>query len=125
VFPSISPALITDEVVDQVLRLGEAAQPIEACGVLTPDSAVVQLPNVSPKPQDSFWIDSEDLVNALLEYAVKADIDDLSLLRRDWFTIWHTHPGGVVGPSRGDIRNKIEGFQYLVVTLPDGPATLF
>lgn len=119
-----SPALITDEVVDQVLRLGTAAGPVEACGVLTPDSTVVQLPNVSPKPQDSFWIDSGDLVNALLDFCSRSGLPP-SDLTREMFIIWHTHPGGVVGPSRGDLHNKIEGFQYLVVALPNGEATIF
>jgi proteasome lid subunit RPN8/RPN11 len=125
-FSSLEPekALITEEIVDQVLQIGLAAEPEEACGVLTPDSWVVRLPNVSPRPSNSFWIDSEDLVNAIREYAVRDNVSP-NLLIREMFTIWHTHPGGVVGPSKGDIRAKLEGFQYLVIALPNGEATIF
>jgi proteasome lid subunit RPN8/RPN11 len=123
-FPLLPRALITDEIVDQVLQFGLAAEPEEACGVLTPDSWVVRLPNVSPRPLNSFWIDSEDLVNAITEYARRVGLPP-SELRREHFIVWHTHPGGVVGPSKGDLRAKLEGFQYLVITLPNGEATIF
>jgi len=117
-------AQVTEEVVDQVLQFGWAAEPEEACGVLTPDSWVVRLPNVSPRPLSSFWIDSEDLVSVFLEYAIRENLSP-NLLTKEMFTIWHTHPGGVVGPSKGDILAKLEGFQYLVITLPTGEATIF
>jgi proteasome lid subunit RPN8/RPN11 len=43
----------------------------------------------------------------------------------DHFIVWHTHPSGNIGPSKGDMDSKIQGFQYLVVTMPSGEATLF
>jgi proteasome lid subunit RPN8/RPN11 len=31
--------------------------------------------------------------------------------------VWHTHPGGNVGPSRADMQSKPDHFQNLVVAL--------
>lgn len=112
------------EVVDQVLRLGRDEDPLEACGVVLPDSTVVQLPNRSPNPGSSYVIDSEDLVNAIEAWVEKAQANP-DELTREHFIVWHTHPGGVVGPGPGDMREKLEGFQYLVVSLPNGEAVKF
>lgn len=35
---------------------------------------------------------------------------------------WHTHPQGNVGPSAGDMRDRIEGASYLVVALQETEA---
>jgi proteasome lid subunit RPN8/RPN11 len=115
---------VSPEIVDQVLRIGQAEEPFEACGVVTPDSKVLQLPNCSPTPSTSFVIDPEDLVNILEEWLDSSGTNPEDL-EREHFIIWHTHPGGVVGPSKGDLRHKIPGFKYLVVTMPSGIATIF
>lgn len=115
---------VSPETVDQVLRYGKAEEPNEACGVVTPDSMVVLLPNASPNPRTSFVITSENLVNAMNEYLARATTNP-SDLTREHFIIWHTHPGGVVGPGPGDMRERLEGFQYLVVSLPNGEAVQF
>jgi proteasome lid subunit RPN8/RPN11 len=31
--------------------------------------------------------------------------------------IWHTHPSGNVGPSRGDLLHKLGDLSYLVVSI--------
>lgn len=36
----------------------------------------------------------------------------------DCVTIWHTHPSGMIGPSKGDLENLVEGVRYLVMTIP-------
>lgn len=36
---------------------------------------------------------------------------------RDNIVIWHTHPSGNVGPSRGDLTHKLDGLSYLVVSI--------
>jgi len=115
---------VSPEVVDQVLLVGEAAGINEACGVITPDSMVVELPNTSPSPHNSFVIASGDLVSAIEAYVERTGVDPSSLTRAH-FIIWHTHPGGVIGPSKGDLRERLEGFQYVVITLPGGEATQF
>lgn len=112
------------EIVDQVIRYGRAEEPHEACGIITPDSVVMKLPNSSQSPTDSYVIATSDLVNALNEYIERSGRHP-SDLPMDHFIVWHTHPAGNIGPSRGDMTSKIEGFQYLVVAMPDGEATLF
>ena len=115
---------VSPEIVDRVLQIGRAEEPKETCGVITPDSKVVQLPNCSPSPNTSYEIASEDLVNALEAYVERSGCDPQQLTRAH-FIIWHTHPGGVVGPGPGDLRVRLEGFQYLVVSLPNGEAVQF
>lgn len=113
------------EVVDQILELGRAESPVEACGIVTPDLRVVRLPNRhETSTRDSFVISSEDLINAIEEYVDRAKVDPAAL-DRSHFMVWHTHPGGQVGPSKGDLEHRVPGFQNLVVTLPDGLATVF
>lgn len=53
--------------------------------------------------------------------------EDLGKEERVWedVIVWHTHPSGFVGPSRGDMQNRVEGLKYLVVSLPDGEAVYF
>lgn len=101
------------------------ASPAEACGIITPDSRVVELPNSHPtSPEDAFVITTEDLIDAIYDYVDRTNTDP-ETLDRSQFVVWHTHPSGLIGPSRGDLRAKIEGFRYLVVTLPGGEATFF
>ena len=117
-------AWASPEVVSQILLVGKAEEPNEACGVITPDSTVVRLPNTSPSPQTSYVVASEDLINAIDEYLERTG-REAETLQREQFIIWHTHPGGVVGPGPGDMRERLPGFQYLVVTLPTGEAVQF
>ncbi len=115
---------VSPEIVDQVLQYGQAEEPNEACGVVTPDSRVILLPNKSPSPTNSFVIALEDLVNAMNDYLARCGVEP-AILTREHFIIWHTHPGGVVGPGPGDLRERQPGFQYLVVSLPNGEAVQF
>lgn len=120
----IQAALISDEIVDQVVDIGKNVAPLEACGLILPDGSVVQLPNVSPEPLTSYVVDVDSLVDEFYKFA-ESVVLPVSDLEPRWFTIWHTHPGGVVGPSRADMRQKVDGFRYLVVTLPGGEASQF
>lgn len=115
---------VSPEVVDRILLVAEGQGSLETCGVVTPDSQVVQLPNISPSPTRAFEISSEDLVNSISEYVDRAGVDPTELTRGH-FIIWHTHPSGLIGPSKGDIKNKVEGFQYVVITLPTKHAVQF
>lgn len=115
---------VSPEIVDQVLKLAEAEEPNEACGVITPDSKVMQLPNSSPSPHNSFVIAPEDLVNAIQDFVARSECDPRSLTR-EHFIIWHSHPSGLVGPSRGDMTHRFAGFQYVVISLPNGEAVQF
>lgn len=115
---------VSPEIVDQILLVGKAEDPCEACGVITPDSMVVQLTNSSSSPHTSYVLSSEDLVNALDAFVGRTGIPWTDLTQ-EHFIIWHTHPGGNIGPSRGDLRDRIEGFQYVVISLPHGEAVRF
>ena len=116
---------ISPEVVDQILSHGRAESPMEACGLILPNLRVVRLPNRHPtSPADSYLIEAEDLINVITEFIDEAGVDPAEV-NRSHFVIWHTHPSGHVGPSRGDLDNRLEGFQYVVVTLPNGEATMF
>lgn len=118
-------AWLSPEVVDQVIVLGREAAPLEACGLILPNLRVVGLPNNSPLDKaSSFAIRGSDLVDAIESYVEEAEIEP-SLLTRAHFIIWHTHPSGLVGPSRGDMRERLPDFQYAVVTLPGGVVTHF
>lgn len=115
---------ISPEVVDQVILFGRAEEPNETCGIVTPDSEVVELPNSSTSPTDSFVIAEKDLVNAIEAYVERTGVNPEELTR-EHFIIWHTHPAGVVGPSAPDLKHRIEGFQYFVVSFPNGEAVRF
>ena len=115
---------VSPEVVDRVLTYGRAEEPNEACGIVTPDSVVVKLPNSSPSPTDSYVIATQDLVDALHEYMERSQANPADL-PMDCFIVWHTHPSGLIGPSKGDVSNKVGEFQYVVVTMPNGEATIF
>ena len=113
------------EVVDQVLAFGRSEDPHEAGGVITPDLTVILLPNRSESPTNSYVISDEDLVNEIDQWLDRNPNINPEDLTRAHFIIWHTHPNGGVGPSRRDMKCKAEGFQYMVVAMPDGPASLF
>lgn len=111
VFPSIPAAL------SRVLDLGIEAAPEEACGVLVNETTgvrVIQLQNRSETPTREYRIDRE----TLRTLALKPD-------RWTHVAIWHTHPGGEVGPSAGDLEYKIPTVTYVVVTVPTGEVRWF
>lgn len=122
--PSIRVPWVSPEVVEQILRIGKDREPRESCGVVLPDSRVVELRNSSSTPSNSFVITSEDLLDAINDYVDRSGVDP-SELTRGHFIIWHTHPAGVVGPSAGDLRERLPGFLYVVITLPHGEAVQF
>jgi len=115
---------VSPEVVAQILTIGADRLPLEACGVIPPDQQVVETPNSHPTPTKAYAIDVEDLGNAILAYVGRSGVHphDLS---REHFIVWHTHPLGSVGPSQGDLDTRVEGFRYVVVSMPQGPATKF
>jgi proteasome lid subunit RPN8/RPN11 len=64
-------------------------------------------------------IEPADLKLELEDWSKSAD-DTL----KDRIAIWHSHPSGLVGPSRADMQKRIEGVAYLVVTIEsDGAFT--
>lgn len=107
----------------EIVRIGLDRAPNEACGILLPppgdifrfrshNRQVIELPNRSLSPRDSYEIRGTDIVQELEEWFDKVEpSDDPGLV------IWHTHPSGSIGPSRGDLDNKLGTFTYLVVSI--------
>jgi len=111
-----------DVVVPRIVEFGLLRAPNEACGLVIPnldwpiDMWVHELKNRSPSPTDSYVFDPQTLKDLLGNREVWEDI-----------LVWHTHPGGRVGPSPEDMNArhpKLQG-KYLVISLPRGEAVLF
>jgi len=111
-----------DVVIPRIVSLGLTRLPNEACGFVIPnlnqpiDEWVVELVNRSPQPTTSYKCDATAIQGLLDDPEVWGDV-----------LIWHTHPSGNVGPSKGDMENRHPALhgRYLVVALPRGEATLF
>lgn len=115
---------IPPEAVDEIMKLGNQAMPQEACGVLIlkfPRHFVRPLTNTSPTPEKAYEVNNQELVETLVDLIEAENI----VFAREDVIIWHTHPSGHVGPSRGDIAAKEPTLNYLVVALPNGEATQF
>lgn len=89
----------------------------EAVGLLyrPPGEAeiVLQLDNMSDEPQSSYAISTASVKQAL-ELLVG---DDWTEVGEADFVVWHSHPSGLRGPSLRDMRTKLSGLRYAVVTL--------
>lgn len=122
-----SPLFTTLELaLTEIEKLGRLRAPVEACGLLLDIprkkadgsvSAIVELPNRSMDGEGSYRVEPDDIRLALdgLE-----EVEDVA--------IWHTHPSGYIGPSRGDMRHRPDSSIYMVVVAltDDGPvATWF
>ena len=109
-----------DVIIPQIVELGLRRAPFEACGIVVPDlevpaaNWVKELQNRSSDPLNSYEIDTAT-IKTLVENA------------ENWsdILVWHTHPRGGIGPSKGDVESKAKGLRYLVVALPRGEAVLF
>ena len=102
----------------EIGRLGLLRAPEEACGVLLPSplrgSRVHEMPNRSSRASDSFMFCASDVREVLAEWLAEHPDGEA--------TIWHTHPGGNVGPSAFDLGHRVEEAGNLVVALtPEGP----
>lgn len=109
--------VLEQEMINRIAHIGRATSPNEACGLLLPTPIngvqVIQLPNRSLEPQDSVEMRGEDMLLAL-EQIFQDDFPEELI---PGLTVWHTHPGGNVGPSRFDLENKPAHMKSLVVTL--------
>lgn len=108
---------LSEQALDEIARIGNLRLPNEACGLLllSPHRGqwVVELPNRSKAPRDSFQFYGSDASLELEGYD-------------DGVIIWHTHPGGGIGPSRDDMKTRHPEYWYLVVALTEsGPVATF
>lgn len=102
---------------EQIYQWAMPEAPLEACGLL-----------IDRRPEDKpgllwdiFWLTncSDD---PRMSYKVAAeDIGELVAVPEAFYErciVWHTHPSGIVGPSRGDSDSLVEQVKYLVMTIP-------
>jgi len=109
----------------EIERLGKLRAPNEACGIL------LDMPWKKADGSISFV---KELPNrALDEGRYRVDPDDIRLVLEgleevEDVAVWHTHPSGYIGPSRGDMQNRPEAniFMLVVALTEQGPvATWF
>lgn len=116
-------AWVSPEVHDKILAWAFQTTPHEACGIVTPTLTVIPVPNRADEPHREFLMEKSDLIKAIDEYVVTLDFDPDQLYPSD-FILWHSHPGGLIGPSAKDLE-ETSLFQRLVITLPGGEVTLY
>lgn len=120
----LQPVILTPDLVDELVALGESRRPAEACGVVIPyrwrGQQVWEMPNRAKRPHDTFEMHSSDIGVALGEWQ-----EDTQL---DWglITIFHTHPSGSLTPSEADMKHRVPNCGNLLIGLGDPPrATWF
>lgn len=102
---------------DAIFGLGMEEAPNEACGLIVNETRgiqVISLTNRAEDPARSYRIDNETLRSLALKPKTWAHV-----------AVFHTHPGGLVGPSPEDLEHKISTVKYVVVTIPSGEVTWF
>jgi len=117
----LTPCEVTEELVAEVVRIGELRLPIEACGVILPfkfrGRQVIELPNRSKTPETAFEFRASDLSISLEKW-----VDTYpSYASLEKITIWHTHPSGHVGPGQFDLEHRVTGCGNLVVSMGEKP----
>jgi proteasome lid subunit RPN8/RPN11 len=86
--------------------------PNEACGIvicLENQYWLLQLRNEAEDPTQSFKLTAESIGSVI-------DEDTWTYFS----SVWHTHPGGKIGPSDKDLETVLLGLRYMVMTLPGG-----
>lgn len=116
--------VLEDRMVQEIARIGRRRAPAEACGLILPHPVnrrqVIELPNRAVDTDHEFTLWGEDIA-FIVEELIEHHPIDAQFLRET--VIWHTHPGGNLGPSKFDRDHRPEEFQSLVVTLfEDGTA---
>ena len=117
--PVAPKLLLTPAILMELKRITLERMPSEACGLILPTprdgatgSQVVELPNRSMNHTDSYEIQPIDIpleIGPWLEDATPEEVHRVA--------IWHSHPGGSVGPGSIDLEKKIPNAAYLVVAL--------
>lgn len=120
--------LVTEDDVKQILGIGLQKHPHEACGLLITGleaGRVREVVNRADDPSRDVVMKTEDISEALWEMVGDPACYPGDLARE--LVVWHTHPGGLVGPSRNDMQFKktLGDTRCLVVTIPTGEAVQF
>lgn len=75
---------------------------------------VCTLKNVALDPVHQMLFQRDQFIKVGTEYLRNTDYEWEDL------TVWHTHPGGNIGPSRMDMKNRIPEMGNLVITIVNG-----
>lgn len=73
------------------------------------DDRVIELTNRAKNPEVNFSVSRRDILSMLHDQL--DNLEDVAL--------WHTHPGGGVGPSRIDMQQRLPFLSHFVVTLSE------
>lgn len=111
-----SSSFLVDEpsLISEIRQRGIEGAPHECCGLLIireDGFELRQAENTAEDPCRSYQFQTMSLAY---------DLDP-----SDRIIVWHTHPRGTRGPSEGDLEVKVEGLNYLVVSIPDGHPEYF
>lgn len=89
---------------DWLMRRALTAAPYEACGFILKCGNVIEIPNSAINPAKAFSMSRKHLVERVLN---PQEIE----------AIWHTHPSGIIKPSKVDQQYLQEcQWRYLIVT---------
>ena len=103
-----------DKWVRQILKEQQTTN-YELCGLYLPTphngDRLVFLKNSSPQPVTSFKVKGSELREALNGWYQNAEPDHFTSV-----IFWHTHPRGLIGPSREDMKLKVKGLFHIVIT---------
>ena len=91
------------------------AAPREAVGLLDANGRIYLLKNISESPENSFLVDKQEILHVIEKQDFIGPLTHV--------TLWHSHPGGLEGPSRVDMQNRTQFSHHLVVTLLSGRAS--
>lgn len=100
----------------ELLELMNLALPREVGGIIIDGRKVHCLHNWA-EGNSAFEFSVSELRNAVTAFGMGRALGDEIAER---VVLWHTHPGGGVGPSREDMRNKTPLKYHLVITQNDG-----
>lgn len=115
--------VLEDELADTVAALGRQSAPLEACGVAVPlvggSWAVVDCINHSANPRTSWETPGKEIAEAIRIACAEASFFGHSTmdLSQEAPVVWHSHPGGNVGPSEEDMSRRVNGLRHAVIAL--------
>ncbi len=86
------------------------AAPKEAVGLLDGVGKIFFLDNKADDPTNSFMVERTQILMTMQQTHFQIS---------DEVVLWHTHPGGLVGPSTTDMQQKTPFKHHLVVSVID------
>ena len=114
--PVAPKIILTEAILKELKRITLERMPSEACGLILPSDhdgrLVIELPNRALDHQTNYEIWPTDIPLAMGEWLEAATREEVHRV-----AIWHSHPGGWVGPSKADLEMKVPNAAYLVVAL--------